>query len=92
MQRLERGVCPVGSFSEAKLVSQSLISHSWEDIPHKMKLKNKVIEAPLCTSLQLLAHPFLMQFCWQRDSSEDSALAGNRPTRSHTKEMVPKPP
>lgn len=62
---------PSTSLTEAKLISQSLIAHTWEDIPHKMKLKNKVIEAPLCTSLQLFVHPFLVQFCWQQDSSED---------------------
>lgn len=44
------------SLKEAKLlIAQSLISDTQEDSPHKIKLKNKGIEASLCTSLQLSA-------------------------------------
>lgn len=36
-------------------MAQSLISDTREDIPHKMQLKNKGLEASLGTSLQVSA-------------------------------------
>lgn len=72
-----------------RLIAQSLISDTWEDIPNKIKLKNKGTEPSLRTSLQLFVHPSLMQF---RQQLERRLCFGREQTHERPRqEMVPTP-
>lgn len=76
---------------EAKLLTaKSSTSATQEDIPHKIKLKNKGKRKLFVAQCSCLHTLFSCNFS-SNQIAEKTALAGNSFRRDHTKEMVPEP-